>query len=119
MQHDNPLLNSWEGPWAVPPFAAVQPGHFEPAFEVAMKEHQGELDAIANDPAPATFDNTLAAFDRSGSRLSRIEALFHNLCSSHTNPELQAVQRRMAVPLAAHESAIYMHQALFKRVLAV
>ncbi|MEJ6021808.1 M3 family metallopeptidase [Ramlibacter sp. PS4R-6] len=119
MTHDNPLLQDWHGAWAVPPFESVQPTHFEPAFDVAMKEHRDELDAIANDAAPASFDNTLAAFDRSGARLSRIEALFSNLCHSHTNPELQAVQRRMAVPLAAHESAIYMHRKLFARVQAV
>jgi peptidyl-dipeptidase Dcp len=113
------LLNEWEGPWAVPPFEAVRPDHFEPAFELAMKDHRDELDAIANSPHPASFENTLAAFDRSGRRLSRIDALFSNLCWSHTNPALQAVQRRMAVPLAAHESAIYMHAKLFARVQAV
>src|SRR3954469_7155959 len=119
MQQDNPLLNEWEGPWAVPPFETVRPEHFEPAFETAMQEHRSELDAIAGSSQPATFDNTLAAFDRSGQKLSRIEALFANLCNSHTNPELQAVQRRMAVPLAAHESAIYMDKTLFARVQAV
>ncbi|HUR88692.1 MAG TPA: M3 family metallopeptidase [Ramlibacter sp.] len=119
MSNSNPLLNDWEGPWAVPPFAAVRPEHFEPAFDAAMREHRDELDAIANDKAPSSFVNTLAAFDISGKRLSRIQSLFENLCSSHTSPDLQAVERRMAVPLAAHESAIYMHKGLFARVLAV
>jgi peptidyl-dipeptidase Dcp len=119
MTSPNPLLQDWEAPWGFPPFAATKPEHFEPAFEIAMREHREELDAIAANREPATFANTLAAFDASGKRLARIEALFHNLCSSHTSPELQAVQRRMAVPLAAHDSAIYMHKGLFARVLAV
>ena len=119
MTQPNPLLNDWEGPWAIPPFAAAKPELFEPAFDVAMREHREELDTIAKNSAPANFENTLAAFDISGKRLARIQSLFDNLCSSHTSPELQAVERRMAVPLAAHESAIYMHQALFARVLAI
>lgn len=119
MDDHNPLLDDWEAPWGFPPFAAVRPQHFEPAFEIAMREHRGELAAIANQAEPASFANTLAAFDASGRRLSRVEALFHNLCASHTSPELQAVQRRMAVPLAAHQSAVYMDAKLFARVEAV
>jgi peptidyl-dipeptidase Dcp len=119
MNEPNPLLSDWKAPWGFPPFAAVRPEHFEPAFEIAMREHRDELASIANSAEPATFANTLAAFDTSGRRLNRIEALFHNLCSSHTSPELQAVQRRMAVPLAAHQSAIYMDAKLFARVQAV
>ena len=59
----NPLLADWQGEWHFPPFSAVQPEHFEPAFEIAMREHQDELAAIAINPDPATFDNTLAAYD--------------------------------------------------------
>lgn len=119
MAETNPLLDDWEGEWHFPPFSSVQPEHFEPAFELAMREHRGELSAIGDSAEPATFENTLAAFDMAGRRLNRIEALFSNLCASHTSPELQAAQRRMAVPLAAHQSAIYMDAKLFARVLAV
>ena len=115
----NPLLQPWDDPYGLPPFERVQPAHFEPAFEQAMREHRAELDAIAASAEPPSFDNTVAAFDRSGALLSRVQALFHNLCASETNPELQAVQRRMAMPLAAHESAVYMHAGLFKRVQAL
>ncbi|MED5618674.1 M3 family metallopeptidase [Ideonella sp. BN130291] len=115
----NPLLQPWEAPYHVPPFERVRAQHFAPAFEVAMREHRAELDAIASQPDAPTFDNTLAAFDRSGQTLARVQALFHNLCASETSPELQAVQREMAMPLAAHESAIYMHEGLFRRVHAL
>jgi peptidyl-dipeptidase Dcp len=112
----NPLFDDWQGPWGIPPFADTQSAHFEPAFEAAMRAHREELDAIAATPQAPSFDNTVAAFDHSGQFYWRIEALFHNLCASETSPELQAVQRRMAAPQAAHESAVYMHAGVFGRV---
>lgn len=115
----NPLLAPWPAPCGVAPFDAISPEHFEPAFTVALQEHRDEIEAIARDPRPPAFDDTVAAFDRSGRRLARIAMVFHNLCASHTSPELQEVQRRMAPVLATHRSAIYMHQGLFARVAAL
>jgi peptidyl-dipeptidase Dcp len=116
---DNPLLEDWTAPHGLPPFDRICAEHFEPAFEVAMAQHRRELDAIAAQSAPADFDNTLAAFDRTGRLLARLETVFYNLTASETSPALQAVQRRMAAPLAAHNNAVYMHAALFARVDAV
>jgi peptidyl-dipeptidase Dcp len=84
-----------------------------------MRVHLAELEAIAADPSPPTFDNTVAAFDRAGRLLGRIEAVFYNLTASETSPELQAVQREMAAPLAAHANAVYMHARLFGRIDAL
>ena len=67
-----------------------------------MRAHRAEIDAIAASPEPPTFDNTIAALDRSGRLLARIDELFHNLTASETSPALQAVEREMAPPLAAH-----------------
>ncbi|MCU0967974.1 MAG: M3 family metallopeptidase [Rubrivivax sp.] len=112
----NPLLADWRTPFGLPPFAEVRPAHFVPAFTAAMKAHRDELAAIAAQAAAPDFDNTLAAFDRSGRLLERVASVFFNLTASETSPELQAVQREMAAPLAAHYSAVYMDQALFARV---
>ena len=112
----NPLLEDWTTPYGLPPFRAVLPDHFEPAFEVAMRAHRAELDAIGNQAAHATFDNTVAALDRSGRLLTRIELLFSNLTVSDTTPALQAVERDMAPRLAAHQNAFFMHEALFARI---
>ncbi len=112
----NPLLAPWDGPFGLPPFGSIRPGQFRAAFEQAMAQHRSELAQIGNQSAQPAFDNTLAAFDASGRALSRIEALFHNLTASATNEELQAVQREMAAPLAAHWSAVYMDAALFERI---
>jgi peptidyl-dipeptidase Dcp len=115
----NPLLVPWEAPFGLPPFELVQSGHFRPAFEHGMREHRAELARIASQAAPPDFENTMVAFDASGRLLSRVEALFHNLAASATSDALQAVQREMAAPLAAHWSAVYMDAALFARVDAL
>ena len=116
---DNPLLQPWTAPYALPPFAALQPAHFAPALREAMLGHRTELDAIAAQSGAPTFDNTLARFDASGRLLARLEAVFHNLCASETSPALQQVQREMAGPLAAHSNAVYMHAELFARIDAL
>jgi len=115
----NPLLQPWDTPYGLPPFEQIRAEQFEPAFEQALKQHRAEIDAIGANPEPATFDNTVAALDRSGRLLERVTDLFQNLTSSETSPALQAVQLRMAPLLAAHHSAIHMHQALFARIDAL
>ncbi|AKJ30265.1 M3 family metallopeptidase [Caldimonas brevitalea] len=113
---DNPLLQAWHTPYGLPPFDRLQPSHFAPAFEQAMARHLAEIEAIAASAQPPGFDNTVVALDRSGTLLRHLEQLFENLCDSHSLPELQAVQREMAPRLAAHESAVYLHEGLFARL---
>jgi peptidyl-dipeptidase Dcp len=115
----NPLLQPWTMPHGLPPFEAIRAEHFEPAFEQAVRAHRAEVDAIGANPAPPTFENTIAAMDRSGAALRRIENLFYNLASSETSPALQAAEMRLAPVLAAHDSAISMHQPLFARIDAL
>ena len=115
----NPLLDAWSSPHGLPPFTETNAEHFAPAFEVALRAHRAELAAIATNEAAPTFENTLAAFDKSGRLLTRIDQMFYNLTASETSPALQAVEREMAAPMAAHTNAIYMHAALFKRVDAL
>ncbi|GLR12036.1 peptidase M3 [Chitinimonas prasina] len=115
----NPLLQDWQTPYGLPPFDQVNAGHFIPAFDLAMPAHLAELDAIASQAAPASFDNTVVAFDAAGRLLTRIELLFDNLSSSETSPALQEVELIMAPRIAAHKNAIYMHAALFSRIDAL
>jgi len=119
MTDTNPLLQPWTAPYGLPPFDALRAEHFEPALRQSMAEHLDELRAIARQSAAPDFDNTVAAFDRSGRRLARIGSVFYNLTASETNPALQAVQREMAAPLAAHDSTVYMDAALFARIDAL
>ena len=124
MNHDNatgnnPLLEPWHTPHGLPPFERFEPAQFPPAFEAAMRAHRAELEAIAAQPGAPTFDNTVAAIDRSGRLLARTEHAFYALTASATSPDIQAVQRQMAAPLAAHYSAVYMNQPLFLRLDAL
>jgi peptidyl-dipeptidase Dcp len=116
MNSNNPLLQDWNGPYGLPPFAQIEAAHFAPAFAAAMAGQMAELDAIAAQTSAPTFHNTLAAFDRSGALAGRLEHLFYTLTASATSPQLQAVQRELAGPLAAHRSAVYMHGPLFQRI---
>ena len=118
--HDlNPLLAPWTAPFGLPPYDALRPEHFEPALREAMSEQLAELGTIAADPAAPAFDNTVAAFDRAGRRLDQVAAVFYGLTASATSPALQAVQRTMAGPMAAHHSAVYNNLALFARIDAL
>ena len=115
----NPLLEVWSSPYGLPPFTKAKAEHFAPAFAVALKAHRAELDGIAANPAAPTFENTFAALDKSGRLLKRIEQMFYNLTAAETSSELQAVEREMAAPMAAHTNAILMHAGLFERVDAL
>ena len=119
MDTTNPLLQPWATPYALPPFAALRPEHFAPALREAMHQHRSELDTIAAQAEPATFDNSVARLDAAGRLLARLEGAFHNLCASETSPALQQVQREMAEPMAAHSNAVYMHAGLFARIDAL
>jgi peptidyl-dipeptidase Dcp len=115
----NPLLEPWTGPFEAPPFDLVEPRHFPPAFDTALKQARAEIDAVAVDPEPPTFANTIEALERSGRRLDKVASVFFNLAGAHTNDELQAIERAIAPVLARHRSDTYLNEALFKRIDAL
>ena len=115
-ESDNPLLQPWTAPFGLPPFGRIQPEHFVPAFDVAFQQQRAEIDAIGNAEAVPTFDNTIAALDRSGRLLARVEGVFDNLCLSETSTALQGTEEALAPLRAAHTNALYMHRALFARI---
>ena len=112
----NPFFEDWTTPFGAPPFDRIQPEHFRPAYDRALPEHAAEIAAIAGNPAAPTFENTILALENSGRLLSKVEAVFHNLASSHTNPAIQEIERDMARVLAKHWNDIYLNAALFKRI---
>ena len=116
IDQSNPLLEPWEGPFGLPPFTRIRTEHFAPAFEQAFAAHRAEIDRIADAADSPTFENTIAALDRSGRMLTRTEQLFFNLTASETSPELQAIERDVAPKLAAHETAILLSEKLFARI---
>src|SRR5277367_4370429 len=116
---ENPLLEPWTGPFEAPPFDRIEPGHFRPAFDAALKDARREVDAIAANPAPPTFANTIEALERTGRSLDRVAGVFFNLTGAATNDELQAIEREIAPTLARHRNATYLNEALFKRIDAL
>src|SRR5215469_6289956 len=119
LPRDNPLLGPCDTPFAAPPFGAIEPAHFGAAFDAAFAAHRGEIAAIAAQPAPPTFDNTVAALERSGRALARVSAAFFALVGAHSNEALLALERDIVPRLTAHWDAIHMNQALFERLAAL
>jgi peptidyl-dipeptidase Dcp len=113
---DNPLLTASELPYELPPFDRISGEHFLPAFEAGMAEQAAEVKAIATNPEPPTFDNTIVALERSGELLDRVSEVFFNLNASHTDDTLRAVHAEIAPKLAAHSDAIHLDAALFERI---
>jgi peptidyl-dipeptidase Dcp len=117
---DNPLLHAWTGPYGtVPPFDKVRVSDFKPALEWAMADALREIDVIANDPAPPTFDNTLAALENSGRTLDRVTTIYGIWGSSMSSEEFQPVEREMEPKLAAFSDQITQNEKLFRRIEAV
>ncbi len=116
----NPLVEPWSGRYGgVPPLDRVQVEHFEPALEAAMEAYRGQLQAMTEIPEPATFDNTIAEFERAGRLYQQVQAVYGLWSSSLSSPEFQAVEREMAPRLAAFRDEITQNQPLFQRIKAV
>ena len=116
----NPLLPGWTGPYGgVPPFDTVRVEHFKPALEAGMAESLKEIDAIADDPAPPTFQNTLAAMEGAGRIFDRVSTVFGIYSGNLSTPEFQAVETEMAPRMAAFSDKITQNEKLFKRIAAV
>lgn len=115
----NPLLEDWSTPFGLPPFDAIEETDFELGFEAALAEARADIAAIAADPEPPTFANTIEALERAGERLSRLLAVFYGLAGANTNDALEALQRAFSPRLAAHGAETMMNAALFARVDAL
>src|SRR4029077_15671909 len=114
--HDNPLLAAWQTPHQTPPFDAIKPEHFLPAFEQAFADHSAEIDAITHDPATPDFANTVTALERSGKLLNKVAAVFYDLVSAHSNPAILEIDKEISLRMARHWSPIMMNAVLFGRI---
>jgi len=114
--HDNPLLIAWQTPHQTPPFDAIKPEHFLPAFEQAFADHAAEIAAITHDPATPDFANTVTALERSGKLLTKVSAVFYDLVSAHSNPALLEIDKEVSLRMARHWNPIMMNAVLFGRI---
>ena len=116
----NPLTAEWTGPYGgIPPFDKVKVADFKPAIEAGMAENLAEVDKIASNPESATFENTIAAMERTGATLDRVMTIYGIWGGNMATPDYQIVERDMAPKLAAFNDKIRQNEALFKRIETV
>jgi len=112
----NPLLADWTGRFGLPPFAALKPEQFRPAIDAALAAHRGEIDAIAANEAAPSFDNTIAALERSGRALDRVTNVFFVLAGVDTSDAIEAIEREVSPLLARHSNALHLNRPLYARI---
>lgn len=115
----NPFFKKSTLPFEAPNFAEIKDDHFLPAFEEGMKQHMAEIEAIANNPEPATFENTFVAMEKSGELLTRVSRVFYNLTGTDSNEQRRQIQSELAPKMAAHSDNINLNPTLFARVESV
>lgn len=112
----NPLLTPSSLPYRLPDYRAIRPEHYLPAFEAAFAAHRDEVDAIAGNPAPPTFENTIEDLERSGELLDDVSHAFYTVSSADGTPEIQQIEEALAPRMAAHNDAITLDPALYRRI---
>ncbi|WP_084960077.1 M3 family metallopeptidase [Thermoactinospora rubra] len=116
---ENPFFAPSSLPYQLPDFAAIREEHFLPAFERGMAEQLAEVDAIATSSEPPTFDNTVAALERSGRILSRTATVFFSLAASDATDGIREIEKEIAPRLAQHRDEIHLNRALWARIKQV
>jgi peptidyl-dipeptidase Dcp len=115
----NPFFEEYNTPFDVPPFDRINNQHYLPAFDKAIELHREQIAEITKNSEDPTFENTIAALDRSGEPLTRVARTFFGLLSAHTNDEMQKIAKTVAPKLSKHKDDILLDQELFLRVKAV
>jgi peptidyl-dipeptidase Dcp len=115
----NPFYAPSTLPFQAPPFDKIKDADYQPAIEAGMAQELAEIEAIANNPAPPTFENTIVAMEKTGRLLQRAMAAFGGVTGANTNPGLQKVRADEAAKLAEHQDAIVLNAKLFARVAAI
>jgi peptidyl-dipeptidase Dcp len=115
----SPFDADWATPYGVPPFADIDTQDYRPAFDQAVVELNAEIDAIINNSAAPTFENTIVALEQSGKSLTRMFSVFGNITNTDTTPQLQALEAEIYPEASKVSDAIVLNDALFQRVRAV
>jgi len=113
---DNPFAQPSTLAFELPPFDRIHDSDYLPAFEAGMREELREVAAIADDPRPATFENTIVALERAGRLLARVESTFSRLNACNTDAQMQQIDTETAPKLTAHRDAIHLNPRVWARV---
>nr|WP_315149911.1 M3 family metallopeptidase [uncultured Flavobacterium sp.] len=115
----NPLLQKSILQYQAPDFSVIKDEDFKPAFDYGLKINVQEIEAIADNPAKPTFQNTVLALEISGEILNRAKGIFYNLTGSNTNPALQTIEAEYAPIFSVHTDKIYLNSKLYNRFKAI
>jgi peptidyl-dipeptidase Dcp len=115
----NPLLQEWDTPYGVPPFAGIETGHYMPAIKKGILELRAEVREIVENDDEPTFENTVQALELSGQALKRVATTFGNVTGTDTNDELRALETEVYPLLTREYDAITLNGKLFARIQAV
>ena len=119
LSQSNPFAAASTLPFQAPPFDRIKDSDYQPALEAGMKEQIAEIEAIANQSAPPTFDNTIVPMEKSGAILTRVSKAFNAVTGANTDSILQRIQEQENPKLAAHSDAIFLNDKLFERVKSI
>ena len=112
----NPLVDQPNTPYGVPAFDQVKIEHYLPAFEEAIRQNKAEVEAIINNEAEPTFENTIVALDRTGALLDRVTGVFFNVLEADGNDEMNEIAEQVSPMLSELSDGIILNEALFQRV---
>ncbi|UCF37279.1 MAG: M3 family metallopeptidase [Acidobacteriota bacterium] len=115
----NPFLSEWQTPFGVPPFSEIGDADYLPAFREGIAKQKEEVEAIASNVEPASFENTVVALETSGELLRKVGGVFFNLRSANTNDQIQQIAKELSPMLSKHNDEILLNAPLFKRIEAV
>ena len=115
----NPFFSPSTLPFQAPPFDKIKDSDYLPAFRAGIAQQKREIAAIANNPAPPTFENTIVAMEKSGMLLNRVSAAFGVVSQANTDDALQSVADTTAPELAEAGDAINLNSKLFARIKSV
>lgn len=116
---NNPFLSAYKTPHGTPPFHQIKIEHYEPAFEEGIKQLSKEIETIAGNTQPATFENTIVALERSGQLLSKVSSVFFNVLSAEATDEMMDISQRVSPKLSESSNNIYLNEKLYQRVKEV
>lgn len=113
---ENPFFMEWKTPYGVAPFEKIKDEHYLPAFEKAMAEQTAEIQAIVDNEAPATFENTIVALEKAGSMLTKVSTIFYALRGTDSNDKINDIAKEISPKLSALNDDVLLNDGLFARV---
>lgn len=112
----NPFFTTWTTPFQAVPFDQIKDEHYKPAFEEGMRQHNAEIEAIATNPEPATFENTIIPLEKAGRLLDQVHLVFANLMLTDATEMMRGLDKELTPILSAHGVKIGQDQRLFDRI---